>query len=129
MGFTKQEAQKMREEINAALTDLGKRLNVDIHAGSCSFSDTEINFKMKVTTADKAAVELKTRKDFEQFATLYGFEPQDFGKEFTAQGNVYTVAGFAPRRSKFNLMGRRVSDGKIFLFVADEIAKRVRVKV
>lgn len=124
MKFDKQTAKATRDLITKELEALGKRIGVEFSVGACSYSDIEMSYKLVVKTGDKAAVVAEHKKTFETYAKLYGFEPEDFGKEFTHSRETWTIEGFELKRAKFNLRGKRVSDGKVALFVSDQIAKQ-----
>lgn len=123
--FDKVIAAKMRDELNAALESVAKKYDVSVHVGNCTFSDIEMNYKLNVKTNDKGAMEEKNRKEWNSYCELYGFQKDDLGKKFMMNGKEYTIEGFALNRSKFNLKGTSVRDGRKMLFPSDNVAKQL----
>jgi hypothetical protein len=103
---------------------LGKKFDVTFHAGTCRYSETEMNYKLKVTINDQKILQDKKLSDWNKYYQLYGFRKEDFGKKFILQGNQYKIVGLNVKKPKFSLEGERVEDGKIFLFIAEDIAKK-----
>lgn len=124
--FDKVIAAKMRDELNAVLVAVGKKYDVDVHVGNCSFTDTEMTYKLHVKTNDVGVIEAREKEEWNKYCELYGFEKEDLGKEFTISGNKkYTIDGFALNRSKFNLKATSLKDGKKVLFSSGDISKKL----
>lgn len=123
MEFTKQGVRALRAEIDYALRELGEKRGVKIHAGGCTFSDTEVNFKLHVETCDTSAVEEANRQTWERNCTFYGFAVSDFGKKFYVKDKGYRIVGLNLKRPKYSLKAERLTDKKIYLFDAEQIAR------
>ncbi len=123
--FDKMIAVKLREEIDSALKELGKKYDITFRAGSCSFSETEIKYKLEVKTNDTESLEKKRVDEWNKYYQLFGFHKEDLGKTFRLHRNLeeYRIVGFDLKRSKFDLKTVRVSDGKSFLHVSSEVKK------
>jgi len=57
---------------------------------------------------------------FRQNAKLFGFEPADLGKEFTFQGQLYTICGFRPKSRKYPVIARSCN-GKDYKFACRSV--------
>lgn len=117
-------ASKIRDEVNVALIALGKRFDITFHAGACRYSDTEMNYKLKVTINDQKILQAKKSDEWNKYCQLYGFKKEDFGKTFIFQNDRYKIVGINTKKPKYNLEGERLSDGKVFLFVSENVAKK-----
>ena len=126
--FDKVIARQLREDIDSALISLGKKYDITFHTGSCSYSQVEMTYKLKVTVNDKKALQAKEAEEWNNHYELFGFKKDDLGKKFVMSSTEYMITGFNLKRSKFNLRGKRLNDGKTFLFVASDIAKKPLMK-
>jgi len=118
-------AQKLRDEINEALKPLGAKYGFAINAGSCTYGDTEMHYKLQVKVTDKEAIQAKQTEDWNRYGELYGFKKEDLGKTFKFLSGEYKIIGIEPKRAKYNLKTERIPDGKVTLFVSSDIAKRL----
>jgi hypothetical protein len=57
--------------------------------------------------------------EFEKYCFIAGLTPEDFGLEFTYNGEDYRVTGIAAKRSKNPVITARIRDGKRFVFSSD----------
>jgi len=55
------------------------------------------------------------KEEFRANCYKYGLTATDFGREFTSQGETYTLCGIKPRSRKYPFIGRRI-DGKQYKF-------------
>jgi len=124
--FDKVVAKALRDEIDAALKSVGEKYDITFHAGSCRFSEIEMTYKLVVKTNDNEAVEEKNKKDWARYCEIRGFDVEDFGKTFESRGSEYTIVGFEMSRSKYDLKARKTSNGQIYCFVSEQIAKKFR---
>ena len=122
--FDKVIAKKLRDEIDTALKSLGEKYDITIRAGSCSFSETEMKYRLEVKTNDKEAIQAKKQKAWDTYHKLLGFEKGDLGKTFVSSGETWTIIGIDLGRSKYDLEARN-SKGKVLLFVSGQIAKKL----
>ena len=122
--FDKVIAAKLRDEINTALETLAKKYGFEIRAGNCSYSETEIKYRLEVKSTDKEVLAQKEKKTWDTYCKYHGFEKSDLGKTFLSKGKVYKIVGLEVSRSKFNLKAQD-ADGKIMLFVDEQIAKKL----
>ena len=125
MKFDKVIAKKMREEIEAALKVVADKYDVSIRTGSCTYSETDIKYRLEVKTNDKSVIEEKEKRTWESYCHLFDFKKDDYKRIFESQGESYTIIGLDLGKSKYSLKCRKVSDGKIYGFVAEQIAKKI----
>lgn len=71
MSITQKTVENMRTDINEALKAVGKKYGLTIEAGSASFTETSVDFKLKAVNA---------QENWNQCVAYTGLRPDDFGK-------------------------------------------------
>lgn len=114
--------KEIREQVNAALIEVGLKLGVNLSLGTGSFGDTEGHFKLKILSlVAGGVVENPERKSWSVFCKQYGLHVDDLDKVFVVNGTQYRIEGVKPSRSKFPISAKRVSDGRGFKFPAESV--------
>lgn len=103
----REDLNKIRNEVTAALKDLGVKLGLTFEAANISFDSTHANITVK------ASVEGAARLTFEKYAELFGMRKTDFAKSFIWKGRTFTIAGIRPIAKKHPIIA--TCDGKTFL--------------
>lgn len=122
--FDKVIAKKLREEIETALKGLSEKYDIEIRTGSCTYSETEIKYRLEIKTRDKEVIAMKEKTRWDDYCRLLGFEKTDFGKTFEVKGETYRITGCDLGRSKFDLVTIRISDNKTMLWKSEQIKKK-----
>jgi hypothetical protein len=65
----------------------------------------------------------RPRKEFEEYAGMFGVKADKFGTTFMYRGKRYTVSGISPRSFKFPILATSYS-GKVFKFPASVVGGR-----
>lgn len=120
MTFDRQTVKDTRDRLQTALDAVAADLGCQIKVGRASFARDGANCSFKIECAvvgDDGQVKTKEASDFTHCAVQYGLEASDLGREFTSNGNTFTVIGCKPKSYKFPILGRR-DDGKVFKFPA-----------
>lgn len=130
--ITKDLLRALREDINAALTTVGKKHGVNLAAANASFTSDSATFKLQVAWVGKGkggkvqSTEERTiaqaEKDWEQQAKLWGFNPKMLGKTIKSNGKTYTIKGLMPRRRAYPILAQG-TDGKLTLFKTSVLGK------
>ncbi len=114
--------KNLRANINEELKGLGEKHGLIVHAGNASYDDNSVTIKVTLSLVgydkDEAA--------FKQLCTFYNLTPEDYGREFTANGHTYRLVGINSRSPKFCFLGER-PDGKRFKFT-DSILRQFDLK-
>jgi hypothetical protein len=66
-------------------------------------------------------------KDFINYASMYGLEPSDLGKEFKSRGKTYRITGFKPRSHKYPILAVNVRTGKAFKFMVEDVKGKLKL--
>lgn len=101
--ITKQDCTVLRDELNGALADLGKKYGVKIKAGNAVYTDNSVTFKVEflIDGFDK------NRDVFNRHAFMFKLKEEQFGAEFEFGGRSYTLVGLKPGSPKYPIIGER----------------------
>ncbi len=116
--FDKKVLKVFQPKFEKAVTEVIEAFGLTVEFSGGIFESS--TFKPKITIIASGAD--PDKEDFEAYAEMFGLKPDDYGKEFRNNGNTYTLAGLAPNRPKFPIIGER-SDGKRFKFTTEIIER------
>jgi hypothetical protein len=125
--FDRTSAKMLGAEIEAALQDVARKHGIAIRRGHGTFDNSNFALKVECSVIDQGTGEAITRekRDFTAYATLYGLEPSDLGRQFEFRGHIYTITGLKTGASRFPILAERGADGKTFKFPVDTIKARL----
>lgn len=121
--------KRLREEINEALTQVGKKYSLSLRAGNCSYSESMATFKLEVATIGEGGrVVTKEETQLPRYCELYGFTVKDAEKVFSYKGEDAKVVGINPRKQKFPIVIELLKSKKRYL-IPEESALKLMGKV
>ena len=128
MIMNKNEFATLRQEIEAALAPIAAKYGTKTVATNIKYDDitTDVVVSFRTETAEKSAEQF----NFEKYATMYGFKPEDFGFTFTHDSKTYKFVSFKTTARKYPCICN-CSDGKQYAYEAAamlEIMRRERAK-
>ncbi|XBX10772.1 hypothetical protein QMP26_41625 (plasmid) [Enterocloster clostridioformis] len=101
-----------RNAINKALIAVGEEHGLELKCGSAEYSDYDFTFKLKGVVKTNT---VDGRQElFKQQAQLFGFDVDDYGKEFVENGKRYRFIGFNERAKKNHCKILCLNDDKIY---------------
>ena len=109
-----------RKDVEAALEEVAKKYGVDIHAGNIRYGDNDLNLKLEVTRNDIDVHKVEFLDNIKYSFTA--FKPEDYMATFKIKNTEYQLVGFKPR-TKFSVLGKRVSDGAAYAFTYDAVKR------
>ena len=112
MEFNRKGFESFRVDVEEALKSVAKKHGVTIECGKIGYTDFDFDMNLKVIKND-GNVDGKKEK-FSNECTLYGFKPDDYEREFSANGKVYKLVGFNLKSPKNCCNIYCVSDGKTY---------------
>lgn len=124
MEFNRGGFELFRNDVNAALKQVTTKHGVEIECGKISYTDFDFTMQLKVVKSD-GYVDGK-RGIFEQECTLFGFNPEDYNREFKADGKCFKLVGFNRKSPKNNCNIYCADDGKTYK-CNDEMIKKAFV--
>lgn len=81
-----------RKAINEALVPVGQEYGLEFSCGNAEFDEYSFVFKLKGIVKSK---EVNGEKEmFKQRAAIYGFRPDDYGREIISKGKRFRFIGF-----------------------------------
>ena len=83
-------------------SDLAERFDVNIELGAASYSDDDA--RISVVLVDASAGNTLMEADWHKHAHLYGFKPDDLGKQFELRGCAVTIIGLKRRNKKYPII-------------------------
>jgi len=97
----------IRKRLEAAVESLAEELGVVIDLANCTFKTNNCRFQLKVAVLDPDGKAITEEIDsFRSNAKLFGFEPDDLGKEFIYRRQSYTICGLKPKSRKYPVIAR-----------------------
>ena len=111
--ITKETCKNFRKDFELAMKELEAKYEISIKLGNISFSSTDFTAKVTANVIGEEANE-KEESEFKSYAKIYGFEPNDYGKEVTIQGRRFKFVGFNHRCSKNICSIKEIATGKLF---------------
>ena len=119
----------IRKRLKTAVKPLAKELGVTIDLGNCTFRTSNCRFQLKVAVLDPNGKPITEEiNSFKSNAKLFGFEPADLGKEFTFQGQSYTICGLKPKSRKYPVIAQS-GNGKNYKFACRTVLEALGRKV
>jgi len=112
--------QLMLDKALPALTEVLAMYGVSVKLGRSKYTNGSTGTLAFEVTAAGADPE---REEFERWASLMGFEPSDFGREFTVNNVRYALCAMAPGRSKYPMIGERSITGARYKFTVDAVKR------
>jgi hypothetical protein len=105
-------AKQIGREVEQALQEVAERhgLTVDYRGGTYDPNTYKPRITLKSANADES--------EFKMYASRYGLERSDFGREFVSKGRLFRITGVSPRSPKRPILCEEVDTGRRFKFTA-----------
>jgi hypothetical protein len=123
--FDKVVAREIAKATEAALADVCAKYGVEVKYKGGSFTSNTFNPKIEfsVVSEDGTAITREV-EDFKRYSEMFGLSPEDFGKEFRSNGQVFKVCGLKPNSPKLPVLAKAL-DGRVFKFQASAVAAKL----
>lgn len=102
--FDRAIVRRLIEECDAVLTQALAPYGLKVARGRSTYDRERFTLKMEVTAAGADVA----RTEFERYAVLLGVKPEDYGREFTSNGERYKLIGLNLSRPKFPFSAERI---------------------
>lgn len=108
-----------RKEVKEALKPIAEKYEANIHAGKIRYNNNRLilDLEMKKNQVNGKPYE---QAEFEQSAEIYGYIPEDYGREFVFKEQTYKFIGFNPNARTKPIIGRGI-DGKKYRFHKEDV--------
>ncbi len=102
----------IQNEAAAALLAIAEKHGMTVKPHGGTLADISMILKFEFKTADSDAIKGAEKREFEQYASLFGLEADDYGATFFANGQTFTLVALDLKRRKFpiiveNAQGKR----------------------
>jgi len=117
--ITRTKIQDMRKDIEEALQAVAEKHNCTIKAGNASFNEDSFKLKLEIVenSSDGSTV-TQAQVDWKANASSFGLDVDLLGKTVILQNSNYEIVGLKPRSRKYPVLGKDLSNGKIYKFPA-----------
>jgi len=127
--FDRTNLQALRGELNAAVSAIAERHGIAIQCGRCGFSPENATLKLELSVkTPEGAVVSRERKDYTDFAEVYGLDPAWLDKTFVTGGETYKITGLRPKGRKRPVLCQQLANGKTFVFPVDAVKAYMKVQ-
>lgn len=122
--FSKQDVESISKEINEALKAVAQKYNIQIKTNGGKYDKDTATLKLELQTiTESGQILTKEASAFKQYAHLLNLKPEDLFKEFTVNNEKYVLVGYAPRKSKFPMICRKVSNNQSYGLALETVVK------
>ena len=123
--FSKEELRLYRFEIEQALKEVADKHNVNIHAGNITYTDSSFKLTLEVNKKEVAGKPFE-QAQFEKYCLMFGFKPEDYGKQFVSNGKMFTITGFNLKAHKMPVLAKSI-DGKGYKFPESTVKRLIAI--
>jgi hypothetical protein len=103
--FDREIIKRLIEECDTVLTQALAPYGLNVSRGRSTYDRERFTLKMEITAAGADVA----KTEFERYAQLLGVKPEDYGREFTSNGERYRLIGLNLNRPKFPFSAERIS--------------------
>lgn len=118
MKFTSHEFNAFRADVDKALLAVADKYALTISAEKVTYTTNSFTVKLECTKTD--AGDLK-QKEFAIYCASYGFAKEDYMREFSYEGVLHTLVGFAPRSPKYPCICTSQANGQHYKMTVDAV--------
>ena len=129
MEIDKNLMKKLRAEIDEALSSVGERNGVHLHAGNGSYRGGSGHFKLEISLVEQSGeVITPEAQAFRDRCGIYGFEESDLFAEFTdtMYRRSFKLLGLRPRARTNVMLVEDLANGKKYRMDADVVLRGLR---
>jgi hypothetical protein len=124
--FTNDQVRILRHKLQEKLDEIQKELGVTLKVGNCRYLASTATFKLEVCkVGESGEISNPYAEAFKLHAQFYGLKATDLGRTFISGGNTYEIAGLNTKGKKYNILGKKQADGKLYKFAASLVALRL----
>ena len=111
--FDRQNLKMLSADINEALQAVAKDYGIAIKTNGGTYDHVSFRLKVECSLMQDGKAITKEETSFKQYASMYGMNPEDLGKNIIVGGKAYKVMGLRPSARRFPILAERY-DGKRF---------------
>jgi len=124
--INREACNRISDGVIEALKVLEKNLGIKFETKGGKFSDTNYTMKLSASLIKNGKVLTLEAEAFKMYATRYGFEPTDLGRQFSQRNVMYKITGLNTRNRKYKIVGKRMSDNNLMKFTAEGVLSALK---
>lgn len=104
--FTRVQVKDIKDRINSYLKELEDELGVTLRVTNATYEDYEIDFKLiaKLPATEDFDPDREKFNEYISYFAKDNLKPEDYGKEITVNGKVFTICGCNPKATVNNII-------------------------
>jgi len=115
--MSRETTRHIQQEALVLLRGLAEQYGLAVLPEGGKFDTASATLKFRFCLpADAPGAEKNERTEFERYARMCGFNPNDYGKMFTYGGRQFTLVALKPGRPKFPVIGKTLDGRSRFKF-------------
>ncbi len=120
--FTLQQLRETKASLEKELEVVGKKLGLAFEITKPKYGEVMVfTLTAKKPNKDGTAPPTEHEAQFIRFATAFGLKPTDLGRKVTLGGVTFEIAGLNTRAHKTPIIGKKVSNGKLYRLGISEV--------
>ena len=124
--FNPNNLKMLDTKMQKVLDDVAKECGIVIKVTGCTYNHQNAAFKIKVATIVNGEVQTKEAQDFKHQAKLYGFKPEDLGREFIdRKGRKCIITGLLTRRWKYPIQYQVVKTKQMIVSTSHAVLRQL----
>jgi small-conductance mechanosensitive channel len=116
--FNKENLKNIRQDITESLKEISEKYGIEISVGNISYHETQMSFPVKAIVLNENTNGKKEM--FKRACVFYGLTESDFGKRFVSNSKTFEVDGLDPKKNKYPLIAKCLTDGKKYKFPVEQ---------
>lgn len=118
--ITREIVKQLRKDIDTALSAVGARYGMEIHAGSASFDSLTVDFKLSAKLAKSEGFD-PDKEQWDKNCKFYNLSEDDYGKTFTINGTTYQICGLNTQARSYPVLIRNTLTGDVSKSTVDSV--------
>lgn len=113
---------EFRKDFSEAVKGVEEKYKIRLGVGTINFNSTSFHTTLNGLMNNTDEICSMEELAFRKICYSFGKNPEDFGKTFIHNSEVFRFVGINPKARKYPYLGERVSDGKRFKFYSVDLS-------
>ncbi len=115
-------AKLLMERMDKLAAELSQELGMKVALKSGSIGAGSLTVKLELAVVGESGqADTTDARAFKAYASSYGLQPSDLGREFVYGGITYRVAGLRPKADRFPILASRQGEERMTKFPAETV--------
>lgn len=119
----KEKIKQFRGDFDKAVEALADRYSVSIDLGNIRYDAHQFTSKITVTEIAEGVdpEDAKWIESLRKYGYVYGLDEDSYGAKLSRGGEIFDIVGIKPRATKYPIVARKRSDGKLYKLQPDAV--------